>query len=104
MWSRSSAPLEPSVPSDVPRVEVAAPALAPVPVVAPRLVEAQPTPVVVAAPPPPAEPAPVKYEELMASATKQATENLERLRPALVQRCWVDSHASDSGGTAGVDL
>jgi hypothetical protein len=53
---------------------------------------------------PPAPPTPADREVLVASATKQVTEKFDAVRPQLVQRCWVDSHAAEAGGQAGVDL
>ena len=42
--------------------------------------------------------------EVLAKATREATERLEALRPELVQRCWATQPVPSESSSAGVDL
>lgn len=103
-WSRSSDELiEPSTPA--PAVVLAAAPVAALPPSPPQPTRALEVP---AAPQPVepavAPPAPIPHEVILATATKQANAKFDAVREQLVQRCWIDSRAVESGGQAGVEL
>jgi hypothetical protein len=103
-WSKSSP--EPTASAEAPLASPPTPLAAPAPPPPPPVRAVVEVP---AAPAPrpteqPTAPSPAPREVMIATATKQANEKFEAVRPQLVQRCWVESHAAESGGQAGVDL